>query len=96
LIDESFWWSKKLSVGRHDPKRIQRSLRITQNSQKHLRKLIMASTYTEREKIQSPKNSVKLASSQSACHKISNDVNVSSNRVMDQKIFTIKVLVNLA
>jgi hypothetical protein len=96
LIDESFWWSKNISVGRRDPKRIQRRLRITQNSQKHLRKLRMASTDREREKIQSPQNSVKLASSRRARHKISNDVNDSSNRVTDQKIFMVKVLVNLA
>jgi hypothetical protein len=63
LIDEIFWWSKNLSVGRHDPKRIQRRLRITQNSQKQLRKLRMASADREREKIQSPQNSVKVASS---------------------------------
>jgi hypothetical protein len=79
-----------------DPKRIQRRLRITQNSQKQLRKLRMASTDREREKIQSPQNSVKLASSQRARRKISNDVNDSSNGVTDQKIFMVKVLVNLA
>jgi hypothetical protein len=96
LIDEIFWWSKKLSMGRHDPKRIQRRLRITQNSQKQLKKLRMASTDREREKIQSPQNSVKLALSRRACHKLSNDVNGSSNGVTDQKIFAVKVLVNLA
>jgi hypothetical protein len=79
-----------------DPKRIQRRLRITQNSQKQLRKLRMASIDREREKIQSPQNSVKLASSRRARRKISNGVNDSSNRVTDQKIFTVKVLVNLA
>jgi hypothetical protein len=63
LIDERFWWSKNLSVGRRDPKGIQRKLRITQSSQNHLRKLKMASTNREREKNQSPQNSVKLASS---------------------------------
>jgi hypothetical protein len=83
-------------VNRTDPKRIQRRLRITQNSQKQLRKLRMASTDREREKIQSLQSSVKLASSRRACHKISNDVNGSSNGVTDQKIFTVKVLVNLA
>jgi hypothetical protein len=35
---------------RRDPKRIQRRLRITQNSQKQLKKLRMASTDREREK----------------------------------------------
>jgi hypothetical protein len=62
LIDERFWWSKNISMGRHDPKRIQRRLRTTQNSQKKLRKLKMASTDREREKIQSLQNSVKLES----------------------------------
>jgi hypothetical protein len=57
---------------------------MTQNSQKYLRKLRMASTDGEREKIQSPQNSAKLASSRRACHKISNDVNGSSNGVTDQ------------
>jgi hypothetical protein len=61
LIDERFWWSKKLSVGRHDPKRIQRRLRITQNSQRQLRMLRMAPADREREKIQSSQNSVKMA-----------------------------------
>jgi hypothetical protein len=56
----------------------------------------MASTGGEKEKIQSPQNSTKLASSRRACHKISNDVNGSSNRVTDRKIFAVKVLVNLA
>jgi hypothetical protein len=59
LIDEIFLWSKNLSVGRRDPKRIQRSLRTTQNSQRQLRTLKMAPTEREREKIQSSKNSVK-------------------------------------
>jgi hypothetical protein len=63
LIDEIFWWSKKLSVGRHDPKRIQRRLRTTHNLQKKLGKLKMASKDKEREKIQGPQNSVKVASS---------------------------------
>jgi hypothetical protein len=61
LIDERFWWSKNLSVGRCDPKRIQRRLRTTQNSQRQLRMLRMASTDREREKIQSSQNSVKMA-----------------------------------
>jgi hypothetical protein len=61
LIDERFWWSKKLSVGRRDPKRIQRRLRITQNSQRQLRMLRMAPADREREKIQSSQNSVKMA-----------------------------------
>jgi hypothetical protein len=60
LIDESFWWSKTLLVGRHEPKRIKRILRITHNSHKKLRKLRMASADREREKIQSPQNSMKL------------------------------------
>jgi hypothetical protein len=32
MIDESFWWYKNISMGKHDPKRIQRRLRTTQNS----------------------------------------------------------------
>jgi hypothetical protein len=75
LIDEIFWWSKNLSVGRHDPKRIQRRLRITQNLQKRLGKLKIPSVDREREKIQSPQNSMKLASSRRACSKLSNNVN---------------------
>jgi hypothetical protein len=59
-------------------------------------KLIMTLADREREKIQSPQNSVKLASSRRARHKIFNDVNDSSNRVTDQKLFAVKVLVNLA
>jgi hypothetical protein len=51
----------------------------------------MASTDREREKFQSPQNSMKLASSRRARRKISNDVNNSSNRVMNQKIFAVKV-----
>ena len=39
-----------------DPKRIQRRLRIVQNSQKKLRKLRMASVDREREKIQNHSN----------------------------------------
>jgi hypothetical protein len=39
LIDERFWWSKKLSVGSRDPKRIQRRKRTTQNSQRQLKML---------------------------------------------------------
>jgi hypothetical protein len=62
LIDEIFWWSKNLSVGRNDPKRIQRRLRTTQNLQKQLRKLRMASVDREMEKIKIPQNSMKLAS----------------------------------
>jgi hypothetical protein len=96
LINEIFWWSKKISVERLDPKRIQRTLRITHNFQKHLRKLRMASADREREKIESPQKSMKFASSRRARHNISNDVNILSNRVTDQKIFTVKVLVNLA
>jgi hypothetical protein len=51
----------------------------------------MASVDREREKIQSPQNSVKLASSQRACCKISNDVNGSSNEVTDQNIFVVNL-----
>ena len=40
-----------IEVAKDDPKRIQRKLRITQNSQKHLRKLRMASVDRERAKI---------------------------------------------
>jgi hypothetical protein len=77
-------------------KRIQISLRITQHSQKHLKKLKMDSTNREREKIQSNQNLVKLASSRRARCKICNDVNESSNRVTDRKIFAVNFLVNLA
>jgi hypothetical protein len=52
----------------------------------------MASIDREREKIQSPQNSVKLASSQRVRHNISNDV----NGVTDQNISAVKFLVNLA
>jgi hypothetical protein len=48
-------------IGFHDPKRIHRRLRITQNSQRQLRTLIMAPADREREKIQSSQNSVKMA-----------------------------------
>jgi len=63
LIDEIFWLSKNISMGRSDPKMIQRRLRITQNWKNHLRKLKMALADREREIIQSLQNSVKLASS---------------------------------
>jgi hypothetical protein len=56
----------------------------------------MTLTDREKEKIQSPQKSVKLESSRRERHNISNGVNKSSNRVTDQKIFTVKVLVNLA
>jgi hypothetical protein len=56
----------------------------------------MASADREREKNQSPQNSVKLESSRRECRKISNDVNGSLNGVIDQNIFVVKVLVNLA
>jgi hypothetical protein len=95
VMEEIFQgWKIKLLIS--DPKRIQRRLRITQNLQKQLRKLRMALVDKERENIQIHQNSVKLASSQRARRKISNDVNNSSNRVTDQKIFTVKGLVNLA
>jgi hypothetical protein len=45
-----------------DPKRIQRRLRTTQNSQKQLNKLRMALADREREKIQSPQKSEKMES----------------------------------
>jgi hypothetical protein len=95
-IDERFWLSKNLSVGRHDPKRIQRSLKITQNSQKHLRKLRMALADREREKIQSPRNLAKLESLRRAHRNIPNGLNESSNRARDKNIFVVKILVNLA
>jgi hypothetical protein len=60
LIDEIFWWSKNLSVGRRDPKMIQRRLRTTPNSQRQLMMLRMASIDREREKIQSSQKSVKI------------------------------------
>jgi hypothetical protein len=60
LIDERFWWSKRLSVGRCDPKRIQRRIRTTQNSQKQLRMLRMAPTDKEMEKNQNSKNSMEM------------------------------------
>jgi hypothetical protein len=56
----------------------------------------MASADRENEHIQSPQNSVKLASSLRACQNISNGVMRSSNGVTDQKIFAVKFLVNLA
>ena len=61
-----------------------------EDSQKQLRKLGMASTNREREKIQSSQNSVKMISSQRARHKISNGANNLSNRVIDRKTFTVK------
>jgi hypothetical protein len=60
LIDESFWWYKNILVGRRDPKNIQRRIRTTQNSQRQLRMLRMASVDREREKIKSSQNSVKM------------------------------------
>jgi hypothetical protein len=56
----------------------------------------MALADREREKIQSPQNSLKLESSQISRHNISNGINGSSNRLADQKIFAVKVLVNLS
>jgi hypothetical protein len=56
----------------------------------------MASADRERENIQSPQNLVKLVSLQITHHKLSNDINDSSNGFTDQMIFTVKVLVNLA
>jgi hypothetical protein len=91
LIDERFWWSKKLSMGRRDPKRIQRRLKTTQNSQKQLRKLIMASANKERKKNKISQNLVKMTSSRRARHNISNSANNSSNGVVDQNIFAVKV-----
>ena len=87
---------KKIMNTSCDPKRIQRRLRTTKNLQKKLRKLRMASTDREREKIKSPQNSMKLTSSRRACHDISNDIKISSNGIMDQKISAVKFLVNLA
>jgi hypothetical protein len=74
----------------NDPKRIQRRLRTTQNSQKKLMNLKMASEDREREKIQSPQNSMKMELSQSTRCKISNSINNSSNIVTDRKIFMVK------
>jgi hypothetical protein len=51
----------------------------------------MASVDTKREKFQSPQNSVKVASSRREHRKISNGSNGLSNKVMNQKIFTVKV-----
>jgi hypothetical protein len=48
-------------VGSHDPKRIQRRLRTTQNAQRKLRMLRMASIDRERETIQNSQNSFKIA-----------------------------------
>jgi hypothetical protein len=56
----------------------------------------MASADREREKIQSPQNSVKLASSQRVRRNIYNGVNGSSNGVMNQNIFTVKLLVKIS
>jgi hypothetical protein len=47
-------------VGRGDPKRIQRRIRITQDSQRQLRTVRMASTDREREKNQISQNSMKI------------------------------------
>jgi hypothetical protein len=77
LIDESFWWSKKLSVGRRDPKRIQRRLRTTQNSQRQLRTLRRAAVDRERENIKSSQNSVKMTLSQRAHRNLSNDMKMT-------------------
>jgi hypothetical protein len=55
----------------------------------------MASTDREREKSQSPQNSVKLSSSRRAHRNISNGISDSSNGVTDQNISVVKVLVNL-
>jgi hypothetical protein len=74
-----------------DPKRIQRRLRTAQNSQKQLRKLIMASADKEMAKIISFQNLVKMESSRRACHRISNSANKSSNGVTDRNIFAVKV-----
>jgi hypothetical protein len=74
-----------------DPKRIHRKLNASQNSQKQLRKIIMASADREREKIQNSQNSVKIASSRRVCRKLSNSANGLSNKVMDRKIFMVKV-----
>jgi predicted DNA binding CopG/RHH family protein len=63
LNDENFWWSKKISMGSCDQKRIQRRLRIGHNSQKTLMNIRMASTDIERGKIKISKNSVKMTSS---------------------------------
>jgi hypothetical protein len=52
---------RNVGLLKFDPKRIQRRLRITQNSQRQLRMLRMAPTDREREKIQSSQNSVKMA-----------------------------------
>jgi hypothetical protein len=90
-----FIWSKRV-IRLFDLKRIQRRLRITRNSQKQLRKLKMASADKERAKTQSLQSSMKSVSSQRVSRKLSNGVNDSSNGVTDQKIFTVKVLVNLA
>jgi hypothetical protein len=50
-----------LSVGRRDPKRIERRLRTNQNVQRQLMMLRMASIDIKREKIQSFQNLVKMA-----------------------------------
>jgi predicted DNA binding CopG/RHH family protein len=63
LNDEIFWWSKKISMGSCDPKRIQRRLRTSHNSQKQLMNIRMASTDIERGKIKISKNSMKMTSS---------------------------------
>jgi hypothetical protein len=59
---------------------------MTQNSQKFLKNLKIASIGGEKEKIQSPQNSIKLTSSRRELRKISNDVNDTSNRVTNRKI----------
>jgi hypothetical protein len=58
-------------------------------------KLRMASVDREREKNQSPQNSVKFQSLQRAHHNIFNGVNESSNGFTNQTIFVVNILVNL-
>jgi hypothetical protein len=65
-------------------------LRITQNSQKFLRKIRIASTRWRKGKIQSPQNSTKLASSRRVHCNVSSDINGSSNGVTDRKIWPVK------
>jgi hypothetical protein len=67
-------------VGRRDPKSIHRRIITTQNAQRQLEMLGMASADRERVKIQSSQNSVKMTWLRRARLKISNGANVLSNR----------------
>jgi hypothetical protein len=56
----------------------------------------MASTNEKWGEIKSHQSLEKSTSLRRACHNLSNDINSSSNEVMDRKISEVKFLVNLA